>query len=230
MNRKKEISERKSRLVSLGETAAAVAHEIRNPLGSIELFLSMLAKRLEGDSESMRMLDHVRAGLANIERSVSNFLVFASPLTPSPASFNLSLLISELADFCRPIAEPGGIDIKIDVPDNMELFSDRHMFRQLFLNLVMNAVQAMSDGGELSIKACKKGENVTVEFRDTGPGIPEGNIRRIFDPFFTTRENGTGLGLAISQNIASALGGEISAFSDPGKGAAFIIEIKVNLA
>jgi signal transduction histidine kinase len=224
---RRALSERRRRLQSLGETAAQVAHQIRNPLGSMELYASMLSKRLEDDPDSARMLGNIRAGLGDIETSVSNFLMFAAPPSIKPVKLMLGSLVEELVEFIRPVAESNGITLSASVPDGIELLVDGQMVKQLFLNLVMNSIQAMPKGGAISITARrKKGGVVAIRFADTGRGIRKKDLGRIFDPFFTTREKGTGLGLAISQNIAASHGGAISAASAPGRGAVFTVELK----
>jgi signal transduction histidine kinase len=224
---RRALSERRRRLQSLGETAAQVAHQIRNPLGSMELYASMLSKRLEDDPDSARMLGNIRAGLGDIETSVSNFLMFAAPPSIKPVKLMLGSLVEELVEFIRPVAESNGITLSASVPDGIELLVDGQMVKQLFLNIVMNSIQAMPKGGAISITARrKKGGVVAIRFADTGRGIRKKDLGRIFDPFFTTREKGTGLGLAISQNIAASHGGAISAASAPGRGAVFTVELK----
>lgn len=213
------------RMQSLGETAAAVAHEIRNPLGSMELFASLLERRLAGEEERA-LLQKIRNGLADLEKTVSAFLAFAAPAQPAPAPVELSGAVRELFGFLEPSARIASVSLSAGVPPELFVMADAMMLNRLFLNLALNAFQAMPEGGSISVRARPEGEGVLVEFADTGRGMPPETARRAFDPFFTTRENGTGLGLSIVHNIVAAHGGKISVNSAPGAGTVFKLWLK----
>ncbi|MBI5178301.1 MAG: hypothetical protein HZA04_03475 [Nitrospinae bacterium] len=223
-NSEKEREERLKRLTALGEAAASVAHEIRNPLGSMELYASLLAERLTEDAESLAMLEKIQAGLDSIERIVSGYLMFAVPARPHLGLVSLHAVLTDVEKFAAP---PGGsVSFVLDIPETLTALGDAGMLKQVFLNLGLNAVQAMPDGGTITVSAHSEGEGVLVSFRDTGRGIPPEVREKIFDPFFTTKEKGSGLGLAIASSIIALHGGTISAGSAPGGGAEFTIRLK----
>ncbi len=221
-----ELAERQRGMKTMVAAAAGVAHEIRNPLGSMELFASMLAPRLECDPEGKEMLEKIRSGLFNIDRIVSDFLLFASPPKPNLQDVPLKALLKEIGDFCAPIAAGDNVTFDVDVPDSLSALGDGRMLKQVFLNLALNAMQASSEGGMITVRAEKKDDGVLLEFRDTGSGIRAEDLGRIFDPFFTTKENGTGLGLSIVHDIIAAHGGKITAESSLGAGTALHIWLK----
>ncbi|GMT42076.1 MAG: sensor histidine kinase [bacterium] len=222
----RELSERTDRMQLIGTITAQVAHEIRNPLSTMEILSTMLSRRIKNDAESSRMLDNIRTGLKNIERCVSNYLMFGALPKPRCAPFQLYDLIDEITDFIRPLADASGIMVSMQVPNSIELHGDGQLMKQVFYNLAVNSVQAMPGGGKLSIAATERNDMVTINFSDSGSGIKKGDAGMVFDPFFTTKKNGTGLGLSIAHNIITAHGGKISVDSAPGKGSSFKIEIK----
>jgi len=221
-----EREQRRQRLEAMGEVAAKVAHEIRNPLGSMKLYAELLESRLSraNDAESLSLLEKVQSGLGCVERIVSDFLSFAAPARPRLGPVMLKPVIAEVEKFA---VTPGvSLSFKTDVPEGLVVLGDAGMLRQAFLNLALNAAQAMPDGGAISLAARAEGDAVVVTVRDTGPGIPPDLMERIFDPFFTTRQKGSGLGLAIVSSIIALHGGTISAGAAPGGGAVFTIRLK----
>lgn len=213
---------------SIETITAQIAHEIRNPLNGMKLFVSMLSKRVKSDPESSRLLENLRIGIRDMERCVSNCLVCGNLPAPEHKLFHLYGMILEITEFIRPMAKKSGIRTSTKVPNSIELFGDRHMMKQVFLNLAMNSVQAMPNGGEFTISVGKgRGDMLNINFSDSGVGIAKKNIGRVFEPFFTTKANGTGLGLSVSQKIISAHDGKISVNSPRGKkGSTFRIELK----
>lgn len=216
---------RERRSVPLEETAAAVAHEIRNPLGSMELFASMLERRL-ADGEEREMVRKIRNGLADIEKTVSGFLTYAAPQPPRLEPVDLAAAVGELYGFLAPMAESAGVALRAGVAPGLTALADARQLNRVFLNLALNSFQAMPEGGTISVRARAEGGGVTVEFADTGVGMDAETARRAFDPFFTTREKGTGLGLSIVHNIVAAHGGKISVGPAPGGGAVFTLWLK----
>ena len=239
LRRLEEFAHRNQRLREMGEMAAGIAHEIRNPLGSIELFASLLKKDLEGDPEKAELVQHIRAGVQNMDRIISTLLLFAKSSQPSRQQCDINLLLAELLDGLDDIRVPDNIKVVREFGNEEMLANgDRELLRQVFPNLIRNAIQAMPDGGELRLQTEKalipvsgsesgKGtrEFITVTVTDTGGGICANDLAKIFNPFFTTKDKGTGLGLAISHNIIKAHQGTIEAVSEEGKSTSFRVKI-----
>ncbi len=241
LRRLEEFAHRNQRLREMGEMAAGIAHEIRNPLGSIELFASLLKKDLEGDLEKAELVQHIRAGVQNMDRIISTLLLFAKSSQPSRQQCDINLLLAELLDGLDDIRVPDNIKVVRDFgKEEMLANGDRELLRQVFPNLIRNAIQAMPDGGELRLQTEKalipvsgseSGKDagarkfITVTVTDTGGGICADDLSKIFNPFFTTKDKGTGLGLAISHNIIKAHQGTIEAVSEEGKSTSFRVKI-----
>ncbi len=239
LRRLEELAHRNQRLREMGEMAAGIAHEIRNPLGSIELFASLLKKDLESDPEKAKLVQHIRAGVQNMDRIISTLLLFAKSSQPSRQLCDINLLLAELLDGMDDIRVPDNIKVVRDFgKEEMLANGDRELLRQVFPNLIRNAIQAMPEGGELRLQTQKaltpiaenkKGAGarkfISITISDTGGGISADDLSKIFNPFFTTKDKGTGLGLAISHNIIKAHQGSIDAVSEEGKSTSFRVKI-----
>ncbi len=233
-----ELAQRNQRLREMGEMAAGIAHEIRNPLGSIELFASLLKKDLEGDTEKENLVQHIRSGVQNMDRIISTLLLFAKSAQPSRQQCDINLLLTECLEGINNVHVPENVNVTRKSSQGTLLANgDRELLRQVFPNLINNAIQAMPDGGELSLiteksSVSSSSENgsatrqyISVTVADSGIGMSSDNLAKIFNPFFTTKDKGTGLGLAISHNIIKAHQGTIDAFSEEGKGTSFTVKI-----
>lgn len=227
-------SERASRLASMGEMAAKIAHEVRNPLTACRLFLEMAIQdaRQGLPDETLSNLGKLEGVIGSIECTVSNMLGFIRDHRPASVPFDPRALVLECVEYVRALLSERGIEACVSgVPEGVEAVSDPSLLRQLFLNLLLNAVQAIpaGTGGRIDVELSERpfrdadGERryLRFAFRDTGCGIPESALPRIFDPFFTTRGEGTGLGLTVVQSILTALGGFAEVHSRPGRGTVF---------
>jgi signal transduction histidine kinase len=217
--------DRQRRLADLGRMAAHVAHEVRNSLVPVTLYLSLLHRRLAGDGGSLDILAKAEAGFAALETTVNDLLNFTSHREPQRSAILARELIEEICGALRPQLEAQGIAVEIDVPSRTLLQGDRDMLRRAVLNLVLNAMDAMPAGGELAVTSFEGPHWFELEIADSGPGLSDEQLRRMFDPFFTTKPSGTGLGLAIVQRIVEAHGGRLSAVNCPQGGAALTIEL-----
>ncbi len=221
-----EMAKRTEKFQAMGEMAANIAHEVRNPLGSIELFASLLLKNL-GDPRDRQRVSQIISSVKNVDNKISNLLMFTRRQTPQFRRVNLHAVLSEVIDFSRQIMEQGGIDVSVrDEKSDLLIDADPEMIKQVFLNILLNAQQAMPEGGALSVTTrmapqspLPQGKRIAeVVFQDAGPGIEPAFLSRIFDPFFTSREGGSGLGLAIAHNIISEHAGSISIENAPQGG------------
>ena len=216
---------RKNRLADLGQMASHVAHEVRNSLVPLTLYLSLLRRHLAGQESSAAILDKIAAGFTALEVIVSDLLQFTSHRDPSWQVFRLEPLVREVCDALAPQLAAQGIRAEIDLPPQLTVWADRDMLRRAALNLVLNALDAMPHGGELSVTATAGPHGMELEIADSGPGISDEDGPRLFEPFFTTKSGGTGLGLAIVERIAAAHGGDVSVRNCPQGGAAFTIRL-----
>jgi signal transduction histidine kinase len=167
----------------------------------------------------------VEAGFTALDATVNDLLNFTANREPQWRSFIVQDLVAEIFDALAPQLEAQGIDVSLDVPPNTVVTADRDMLRRAVLNLVLNAVDAMPQGGELVVTSYQGRGGFELEIADSGPGLAPEQLERVFEPFYTTKASGTGLGLSIVQRIAEAHGGRVTALNCPQGGAAFTIEL-----
>jgi signal transduction histidine kinase len=215
---------RKNRLADLGQMASHVAHEVRNGLSPVTLYLSWLRRRLADDNDGLRILDKLEAGCTEVQSTVSDMLSFASDRAPNWRRFALRDLIDELLDNLVPQFSAHQIAVQLDVPQLM-IWADRDLIRRALINLLLNAVDVMPEGGGIWITACQCGGGIEIEVADSGPGLSDETIHHVFEPFFTTKSDGAGLGLAIVQRVAEAHNGDVCVKNCPEGGAAFVLRI-----
>jgi len=222
---------RKERLSELGNMAATVAHEIRNPLNSVSMGLQRLKAEFTptGDAEEYAhflklMQDEVR----RLNAIVEQFLSLARPLKLNEEEIAVGEFLDGITTLLAADAQASKVEIELKVAPNLpSLRADRNYFKQLLLNLIINGVQAMPAGGKLSIEAGAEKEFLQLNIIDHGLGIEPDTLSRIFEPYFTTKTNGSGLGLAIARRIAEAHGGKITVESQPGRGSCFRVSLPI---
>lgn len=216
----------RSRLTGMGEIAMNLAHEIRNPLGSIALFASALQSELAEREDLKELADQIVHGVKSLNHLVTNTLDFARPRRMSFSRVNLAEVIEETMTYVQHPVHEKSIELQFDAGDDVdpEITGDHEQLRQVFLNLALNAIQAMDQGGRLrlAIGSASCGQwMVTVE--DEGKGMTQDQVSRIFDPFFTTKEKGSGIGLSVVHAILAAHEARIEVDSEPGVGTVFRI-------
>ena len=215
---------RAERLATTGQLAAGAAHEIRNPLTSIRSTIQYLQRSLEGDPERSGMVGDLLEETDRINAIVEGLLSLARPASLRLEEVDLCDVLAQTVRLVEPTARKGHIDVEATFPaEAARLQADPDQIKQVFLNVLMNAVQAMPDGGRLGVRVTRVDPALgrftwRVEIVDTGMGIPEEYREKVFDPFFTTKPEGTGLGLSICHSILQGHGGEIDVEGEPGKG------------
>ena len=215
---------RKNRLADLGQLASHVAHEVRNGLMPITLYASLLRRRLANDGASSEFLEKIETGLTALDTIVNDLLHFTTDRQPQKSTFNTRELIADVCEALRPQCDAQNIVVELDVPKDLCLSADHDMVRRAMLNLVLNALDVMPNGGELTIIGCETKYGVEIEVADSGPGLPDDDTVNLFEPFFTTKSGGTGLGLALVLRTAQVHGGEVCAANCPQGGAAFTLK------
>ena len=224
---------RQNRLADLGQMSAHVAHEIRNGLMPITLYLSQLERRLSGPTlhvetvRDLKLVDKIKAGLGDVELTINDLLHFAGDRPPEKQP---TCLVELTKGVCSSIEEQFNahdISVSFDVPEEAIAEVDPNMIRRCILNLLLNSVDAMSQGGELDISIKKHDRNYSISIVDSGPGIDEEAMKSLFDPFFTTKSEGTGLGLAIVEKVVTSHAASIDVSNVEGKGAAFELEFPI---
>ena len=217
---------RHSRLAAMGEMAAMLAHEVRNPLGAMELFTGLLLQDLRERPEALALARQVAGGIASLNHLVTNLLEFTRTQQPQAAVVDCRALAEEALLYAADLCAAHRVDVARDASGtDVPAVADADLVRPVLLNLIRNAVQAMPDGGTLTVRSAVVGDVVRVTVADTGPGIGAESHEAIFRPFYTTRTQGTGLGLAVSRALVGAMGGTLSVESDVGRGAAFTLEL-----
>jgi signal transduction histidine kinase len=214
--------------------AGALAHEIKNPLNTMRINLQLLEEEWNQSDESSITKTRKRFGTLNseidrLEEILNDFLRFARLPQPTFEKNNIAILVNELLDFTEPEAQQLNINIKRDInPDLPEIYLDSGQIKQALLNLILNAYQSMSSGGELAVKVYKIDSHVSIDVTDTGDGIPTDRIGKLFNLFYSTKENGTGLGLSITKRIMDMHNGEIQIKSEEGKGSTFSMILPIH--
>tara|TARA_B100001250_G_scaffold6577_1_gene5533 strand:- start:8593 stop:10062 length:1470 start_codon:yes stop_codon:yes gene_type:complete len=207
----------------LRQMLGGVAHEIRNPLGGIEIYAGLIADDLPDNDERKLHIQKVIQEVRKLDGVISEFLSFAKPSSPDFEYVSLLDLSRDATFLLSPDLEKFGIEVKIDIPPKMVIWVDREQIKRALFNLVKNGTQAMSQGGCLRIEGSKLGEQIFIEVSDTGDGVTEEMKTKIFQPFFTTRESGSGLGLAIVSKLVQENGGHLTLDRSGKDGSAFRI-------
>ena len=219
----REQVRRIDRLAAIGEMAATVAHEIRNPLGGIRGFAALLERDIEPGDDRHRLVEKILVGAEDLDGIVTELLEYTRPV-------DLRLHVtscSDLVDAAIGYIDLSGHDITINnkVDASLDVLADPDKMRRVFLNIILNAVQSIDGKGEIIIDANHDGENATIRIVDSGCGMHTDQLDKIFSPFYTTKEKGTGLGLAEAAKIIEGHGGLLKAESEIGNGSTFFVTL-----
>jgi signal transduction histidine kinase len=230
LSEKNRLLERKNRLAALGEMAAGMAHEIRNPLGGIQLYASLLGKDVIDRPASLQLVEKISAGVKRLEALVSQVLHFTREIRLHAVEMDLAEVVEQSVELAQHRADAKQIRIEVSGPKPFAVVADPVLIGQAVLNLLLNAIEAMESPGSVELRFQSPPETSDARqfhllVRDHGPGIPAQILDRIFNPFFTTKDNGTGLGLAIVHRVVEAHDGTIIATNADDGGAR--IEVRV---
>lgn len=221
----------RAQYAEMAQLAGGLAHEIRNPLSTMRMNLDLLAEDFQDvettrDRRARQKIDRLRRESERLEDILENFLRYVriQDLSPDPADLNAA--VDDLRDFCSPRAASQGVIVRVQLDETLPPVPlDVDLFKQALLNLMLNALQAMPDGGELHLKTRREGPWAVLDVIDTGRGIPEELRERVFESFVSTRKGGSGLGLPTTRRIVRAHGGSIELRSEPGKGSQFTVRL-----
>lgn len=217
------------RMAAIGHLAAGVAHEVRNPLSSIKGYATYFGTLFPEDSDNRKAATVMTAEVDRLNRVITELLEMSRPADIKPREANVAALLDSSLRLVRQEAEGAGVVIGVDVASGAETaIVDPDRLTQAMINLYINAIQAMPDGGSLDVSARSRGAELHLRVRDTGPGLPEGVVERIFDPYYTTKNTGTGLGLAIVHNIVEAHGGAVEVERTGPDGTTFAITLPLS--
>ena len=215
-------------LAALGRLAGSVAHEVRNPLSALRGLVQMLAKDKDPDSPQAEYARVAVEEVDRLERVVSGLLEYTRPRKPRLVPLDLGETLEATRQFMADDPRGQAVEMVLEVPSGLPpVLADPDLVRQVLVNLIVNALEAINGQGRIEIRARQEKGQVVVEVRDDGPGLPPGDPEQLFDPFFSTRERGTGLGLAIARRIIRDQGGELRAQAAPGGGALFTFTLPV---
>jgi two-component system NtrC family sensor kinase len=213
---------RSERLATVGRMAAQITHEVRNPLASIGLYAELLGDETADGAEARRLAASITSEVDRLTEITETYLRFARLPSPKLDREDLSAVVAGVAEFARAELLQSGISLETDLPAGIEVSADENQLRQVLLNLMRNAREAMAKGGRLTVRVRRAGEGMAeIAVADTGPGIPADDLSKVFEPFFSTKAKGTGLGLALVQQIAVEHGGRVDVESAPSLGTTF---------
>jgi signal transduction histidine kinase len=231
LSEKNRLLERKNRLAALGEMAAGLAHEIRNPLGGIHLYASLLAQDVAGKKDSLRLVQKISGGVRRLEALVGQVLQFSREIHVSLEAIDLAEVVDQAVELAAGKTAERRVTCHVAGPRPLNVTADPLLLGQALLNLLLNAAEAAPQGGTVRVRfspPAPDGSDVKqfhLEVCDDGPGIPPHVLDKIFNPFFTTKDTGTGLGLAIVHRVVEAHDGTILATNADCGGARFEIRV-----
>lgn len=219
---------RAEHLATIGELAAGLAHEIRNPLAGIAGVVEVMGRELPKESSSLAVLPEVQNEIQHIQAILSDLLAYARPRLPEFHPADLNATVEQAVFLARQQVRTKPIEITLEPDKKLPRIShDPVQIQQVVLNLLLNGIQAVQSQGKIEVALRQEGECAVIRIRDTGKGIPHDSLPKIFKPFFTTRKEGTGLGLPLAKGIVESHNGKIEVTSVPGQGAQFEVWLPI---
>ena len=212
-----EELKRKDRMRSLGLMTAGMAHEIRNPLTSIKAMTDLLPYKYDNENYREKLLEIIPDEIDRLNSLIDDLLDFGKPKIRNVSKVNLKEMAMHVVKLLRKKLDEKGIDVKVDIEEGLSIDADRHQMQQVFINLVLNCIQAVSPGGKIVIKAERRGSETRVVIEDDGKGISPDDLEHVMDPFYSGRSDGTGLGLFICYQLVMENGGTIDIESEVEK-------------
>jgi two-component system, NtrC family, sensor kinase len=230
LDRQRDELRRAERLAAVGRISAQITHEIRNPLNAIGLNAELLQEELEASpgprKEAIQLVSAISREVDRLNGVAEEYLRFARTPRPQVARQDLSDIVGSLLDFLGPELQEARIEVQRELSAGLPpVRGDEGQLRAVFLNLLRNSREAMPHGGTVAVRTGRADGAVEVEVRDTGGGIPPGDLTRIFEPFYSTKQRGTGLGLAFTQQVVKEHGGSIRCESEVGRGTSFTVRL-----
>ena len=213
------------RLSYIGLLSSGIAHEVKNPLNSIQMNLQLLEEEAASGTTPEKLhgwIEPIQREIRRLERLVNDFLLFSRPITIAPQPVKVGVVLESIAELVAEEARQHGVQIRVEVPEDLPLLvTDESLLRTALLNLVFNAVQALASGGNVILRASVEGKVIRLDVEDDGPGVPQEKRENVFQIFYTTKVGGTGLGLPIARRIVETLDGELVLCDAPERGACF---------
>jgi len=224
-----EHVKRAARMSALGHLSAGLAHEIRNPLASIEGAAAIVERAPENVEQRKEFLGIIQEESRRLNGLVTHFLEFARPQRPELRPTDIRALLESVVQLIAQTSPRTNVRFEKKIAPELPLLRcDSEQLRQVILNLIINAVQAMPQGGQVTVEAQRQGENLVIRIRDQGTGISAEHVESIYDPFFTTKQTGTGLGLPIAYQVVEQHGGELVLAENSPEGVCFAISLPIN--
>jgi signal transduction histidine kinase len=220
------------RLSAISRLTSGVAHEVKNPLNAILMHVELAKLKLaHGDYDVTPQMDVLTSEILRLDRVVKTFLDFTRPVQLNLVETDLRDFVEELADLARPQASASNITLEVESPKQpVTITIDPDLFKQAVLNIVVNAIEAMPEGGTLRFSATARGDQAELRISDSGPGIPDDVRDKIYNLYFTTKEKGSGIGLSMTFRIVQLHDGTIDFESEPGHGTTFVMKLPVTLS
>jgi len=214
----------KDKMQALGEMAASIAHEIKNPLTSIKAFIELIPDKYDNQEFREQVFKYVPSEIQRLSNLLNNLLDYSKPCKNTKELFDVSRLFDEVLILFSNQFKKYRIKLNPVLEKGLYVYADRQQFKQIIINIMLNAVESMDLGGELTISGKSSGSHVIIAISDTGHGIPPEDLKKIFEPFFTRKKYGTGLGLSIAYQFVKENNGNIEIRSIEGQGTEVILK------